>query len=723
MSLKGEQLYALLPAIYRIRDAETGEQLRQLMEVLAEQAAVVEENIDQLYDDLFIETCADWVAPYIGGLIGYRPLHGVTARVASPRAEVANTIGYRRRKGTAAVLEQLARDVTGWPARVVEYFQLVATAQHMNHIRPHHAFTPDLRDWEGLERLGSAFDPFTRTVDVRSIEPGLGRYNLPNIGIFLWRLQAFQRTASPAVSVDAQRFLFSPLGAPVQLFHSPLPEETITSLATPLNVPEAISRRVLRQALTEQGLSNAYYGRDSDGLLKSLVISVDGADLDASQVEACNLSDDGPTWANLPTDPGDLVAIDPVLGRIALPPDQNGPVSVTYHYAFSAAMGGGEYDRAAAFAEPTPERPRLTVPTVTHPDIQSALDGLPPEGGIVEVVDNGRYEAAITITAAQNASIELRAADGVNPIIVLPGDLQIAGETGSQVTLDGLLLAGSQISVSDDGDNALESLTLRHMTLVPGRELTAQGDPDQPGAVSLTIELPGVQLEIEKSILGPLRVVRNSEATLSDSIIDSAAASPIDSAEGVAYAAPAAVEPAQDFGGTLTLRACTVLGKIASERIELVSNSILFARLAEGDLWTAPVRAQRKQEGCLRFSYVPQTAIVPRQYRCQPQLAIDQEVAAVEKEIGGPIPAADRTAISARQSRRVVPGFSSRRYGQPPYGQLRRSTPKEIREGADDESEMGVFHGLYQPQRETNLRIRLDEYLRFGLEAGLFFET
>jgi hypothetical protein len=36
---------------------------------------------------------------------------------------------------------------------------------------------------------------------------------------------------------------------------------------------------------------------------------------------------------------------------------------------------------------------------------------------------------------------------------------------------------------------------------------------------------------------------------------------------------------------------------------------------------------------------------------------------------------------------------------------------------------MGAFHALYQPQRESNLRIRLDEYLRFGLEAGLFFET
>ena len=46
-----------------------------------------------------------------------------------------------------------------------------------------------------------------------------------------------------------------------------------------------------------------------------------------------------------------------------------------------------------------------------------------------------------------------------------------------------------------------------------------------------------------------------------------------------------------------------------------------------------------------------------------------------------------------------------------------------IREGASDGGEMGVMHALFQPQRETNLRIRLDEYLRFGLRAGLFYAT
>jgi hypothetical protein len=36
---------------------------------------------------------------------------------------------------------------------------------------------------------------------------------------------------------------------------------------------------------------------------------------------------------------------------------------------------------------------------------------------------------------------------------------------------------------------------------------------------------------------------------------------------------------------------------------------------------------------------------------------------------------------------------------------------------------MGAFHALFPAQREANLRIRLDEYLRVGLSAGIFYET
>jgi hypothetical protein len=36
---------------------------------------------------------------------------------------------------------------------------------------------------------------------------------------------------------------------------------------------------------------------------------------------------------------------------------------------------------------------------------------------------------------------------------------------------------------------------------------------------------------------------------------------------------------------------------------------------------------------------------------------------------------------------------------------------------------MGAYSFLQQPQRESNLRQSLTEYLRVGLEAGFFFVT
>ena len=123
MMFDAERLYRLMPAIYRIRDAEQGKPLFALLTVIAEQLAIVEEDLAQLYDNQFIETCDEWVVPYIGDLIGYRALYyGRTPKVVSQRAEVGHTISYRQRKGTASMLEQLARDVTGWDARVVEFF-------------------------------------------------------------------------------------------------------------------------------------------------------------------------------------------------------------------------------------------------------------------------------------------------------------------------------------------------------------------------------------------------------------------------------------------------------------------------------------------------------------------------------------------------------------------------------------------------------------------------
>jgi hypothetical protein len=55
------------------------------------------------------------------------------------------------------------------------------------------------------------------------------------------------------------------------------------------------------------------------------------------------------------------------------------------------------------------------------------------------------------------------------------------------------------------------------------------------------------------------------------------------------------------------------------------------------------------------------------------------------------------------------------------YAQLHRNIPKEIFAGADNGSQMGVFNQLYEAQSINNLEQSFDEYLRFGLEAGITF--
>lgn len=97
----------------------------------------------------------------------------------------------------------------------------------------------------------------------------------------------------------------------------------------------------------------------------------------------------------------------------------------------------------------------------------------------------------------------------------------------------------------------------------------------------------------------------------------------------------------------------------------------------------------------MRFCFVPAGSLAPRRFRCLPD----------------------------DKHPNALPHFTSLRYGTPGYAQLRSATDHSIHEGADDGGEMGVMHALARPQREANLRTRLDEYLRFGLHAGIFYVT
>jgi len=699
VSFEGHKLFSLLPAVYRLRDAQLAQPhasgpLQSLLAIVAEQLAAIEENLDQLYDDQFIETCAPWVIPYIGDLVGYQSING-QALPGNMRAEVANTISHRQTKGTALMLEQLAREVTGWGAHAVEFFKLLGVTQYMKHIRLENCYSPDLHDWKAGEYAGSGLDATAHTIDVRRIAVERGRYNIQNVGIFLWSLDSYSLTMTPASHVAGAQdcFRFSPLGQDIRLFNYP----DVTASAQPMRVPDQVRRRVLLDDINSGSIS-AYYGAG-----KSIALYVDGKLIDPGHGDLliCDLSGKDGHWVNrLPVTDTHKAAIDPELGRIALNPTialSKPQVHTSFYYGFSGDMGGGEYPRASTFSA-SPRQRVIHVPR-EYSNIQSALDALDGDG-VVEITDSATYEmaAGLVINVTSGKQLELRAGDHCRPILVLAGEIIVAGGADSAFSMNGLVVTANfaqqnassallRIPEKATGDktNQLAQFNLTQSTLDPGWALRPAGNP-HGGQPTVAVDQAGVQVAIQRSIIGAVTAHELATVTISDSIVDASDQS------AVAYSASSG----PSGGGALTLDGCTVIGRVHASLLTLVSNSILLARLDKNDNWNGPLWADRQQQGCVRFSYLPRKSIIPRSFECVEEDGINPD-----------------------------PLFASLRYGDsdPGYGKLLASTDDKIRRGADDGGEMGAFHFVLAPQREDDLRVRMQEYLPAGLEFGIFYQT
>lgn len=728
-----ERLYQLLPAVHRIRDAERGEPLRALLTIIGDELASIEEDIVGLYDDWFIETCAEWVVPYIGDLLGVRGLHALVETAGfSQRAYVANTLRYRRRKGTAPVLEQLARDVTGWPCRAVEYFERLTTTQHLNHVRLHSPATASLRNATALELTDGPLETVNHTAEVRNIAPGRGRYNIPNIGLFLWRLQPYfvqGVTPQPVVDPPDGRYRFSPLGDDAPLFNRPRTETEIVHLAEEPDLPVALRRRALYADLealrlglaTGKPAASAYL--DASPAFQVFVPNAQGAlePIPAEEILICNLEDipGEADWRRPPTSKAYAgqsrsirVAVDPQKGRLAFPTGVvPADLAVSYAYGFPADIGGGPYPRletlaldagAALFSATVAQRGGGDHASLT--DAIAAWANAAEAGGVITILDSATYVGPLLIAMAAGRSLVVQAAEGQRPLLRVqdaggapqPWIVTGADGDGASLTLNGLWIEGGVAIQS----NSLERLNVRHCTLIPGWRIDATGNPLLPMQPSIRAigPNPDFRLELTRTICGALHLAADSDGLLArDSVIDAF------DAANVAYAG----EDGAGVGPPVSFERCTVVGEARSRQFDLISESILLGRAL----------AERRQVGCSRFSFLGEGSRAPRRHRCQPDLAWEAYAAAQGKDVDA-LTAAERRAVALT----VAPTFTAVRFGRPAYLQLSASCPSAITLGAEDGGEMGAFHLLQQSQRLANLRTALEEYLRVGLEAGVFLE-
>jgi hypothetical protein len=207
MSTPRQPLYQRLPEIYRIKDAEQFPpgQLKAWLAPMEELLGGMRDNIEALYHDFFIETCSDWVIPYLADALGTSHLSGDPWTL---RADVARTVFHRRRKGTLGAIESLTFSLSGWAAQAVEMRTRLVWNQHLNHQRPDEGGQPPLRfrddissavrggtvtlrDPALLTFLGGPFDPFAHVADFKPLVTGAPRHNLPVVAVFVWRLEDY----------------------------------------------------------------------------------------------------------------------------------------------------------------------------------------------------------------------------------------------------------------------------------------------------------------------------------------------------------------------------------------------------------------------------------------------------------------------------------------------------------------------------------------------------
>ncbi len=727
-----EKLWEAIPSVYRHEDGIAQEPgvLRGIVQVLAKQAAILRRSQDALWDDQFIETANEWAVPYIGDLVATRLLSAQNKR--GRRIDVAKTIYYRRRKGTPRILEELINDISGWEGKLVEQFTKLARTRHGLDALPETLAgkfsgtlpggIADLRNQRASELTNGPFEEFFHTSDFRKHEGENGRYAIPKLAFYLYRLKAFEAVnTTPFAFGDGKKFSFDPSGRDIPLFsksrRSPDWDEWRT--APEAELPAPIPCRLLGNAeyfinenniqkLLALGLSagSAAEIRKIAGLHfkneMSLINNIKSFPA-ANSAEILNNTILLPLLANsLSADCGKSILLPDANSVMISPLDENSilvgtespnsifttektaaanlstfPATLNKDLAIDAEKGrfmlknslaanqtlftAYHYGFSGNVGAGTYNRPWVveTLPIKTGGG--AITNANLPVNGSLQINDSKTYGPVASKTGI--VSLLLQSKTLQRPYLRLEADWVLNSGTNlnSSLTLDGLwvgALGNLAAKVILRGD--FECVTIKSCTFDPGGSTNLKGETIAP--IQLIIEGHVENLCIENCIMGPIKTQNGGiieELSLEDSIVQSIDLN---------------VKALEINSGKTIINCSTILGKIDVHQLE-----------ASDSLITGITNVINTQNGCFRFSAAPVISRLPRPY----------ESFLFEKDTNH--------------------WFTSRRFGDPGYVQLSETSPKILQTGAENGSEMGAFSNLLNPIKLAGLKTKIDEYMPFGL--------
>ena len=770
-----EKLWAWIPEVYRDadgRDDNPGKgTLRALVELVADQAAVIRRDVDRLWDDQQITLADDWAVPYIGDLLGTRPVSEQNRR--GQRVAVARTVHYRRRKGTLPVLEALIRDIGDLDGAVAEAFRRLGRTRHRLDpevpglegliTRTPPGGTADLRSARISDVVDGPFDDLAHTLDVRQLRGPHGRYNIPKINFHLFALQAFPvRLATPADLGDG-RFTFDPTGRDIQLLQprqrpdegdpcrpvrewelpAPLtcrrlngarlrlrrddvPGDLIAELAAWADLEyrtEAAFRRLLSDRLSAAQLTlhlsdllEAALTQDSPkfhlwpAAVSIAVAANAGADpFRRHQIVGADLE----TWGSgLTVEDDRRLLVDPARGRFVL----LGAFGTTdrvfaqhYHFGLTNPVGAGPFDHAA---------------------------DLSPDSEVTGTLPAGPVDADGFFTDPGPVTGVVLPTTGVHRV---PSSKTYGPDLGGQTWSN----VGPLTLEASDGERPYLRFTPPAADPVITIEAAAGSHPPD-------LVLDGLWLGIQPPDLAPVVL-----AAADDPCPVVPARIVLDGAFRNVVLRHCTLDPGGEQARVDPLQ-CLPIPAITLE-IRGQVDRLLIDRCITGPI----LEATTTGDPCSARDIVICDSVVHSLDGAVP--AISSRIARVQLErvtvfgdvmvnrldasealIQGTVRVTDNqtgcfrfSATDADPDRRLPPQFEShllapaipnhvfvsRRFSDRGYAQLGATAPVEIRRGGENRSEIGVFNRRLLPIRQADLEAKIAEYLPFGLIAQFIRET
>src|SRR5262249_11066525 len=468
-----------------------------------EQVELLASDIDSVWDDLFIESCADWAVPYIGALVGLPPDAG--------RLEVAYAVALRRRKGTPAALEDFAEIATGLTARVLEGWQATLWAQRLGHPPPLRIASMSLADGSRF-RVGTPFDRVRH-----SVTPS-GPYNplAATAVVWPWRVGTFiAAEATPAA--EPRRFSLHPLGTEAPPYVAPQTGRSTADQASgALRAPTAdephppvrANYRVF-EALAAAGqitygtnwtIDQAHPLANIPTALQPVLLelTLDGTQIPWPRLRFGSL----PPGAPAPAPPTATQAVvDVARGRVELGTSLTGTLRATWHRPLTGNLGplardldGDPSARAVVVAARSAPPDAVTATTladgIAKAETQSAgLDPAESEVGRPDVEIRLRTSDRLAAPPPQSFAPALPrwrivAERTMTPAIV--GDLELDLE-GCCLELHGFYLTGNLVL-----GKGFDGVSLAFVTM----------DPTAASTVQLAHDAWGTAFSARRSILG-----------------------------------------------------------------------------------------------------------------------------------------------------------------------------------------------------------------------------